>query len=554
MASDPLIGSTVAGYRIESCIARGGMSRVYRAEHIRLGRRDALKLLSNELMEDVRFRERFEREWRVAAGIDHPNIIPVFDAGEASGHFYIAMRYVETSDLRALLEREGRLDTGRAANIINQTASALDAAHGRGLVHRDIKPGNILIAAGDHVFLSDFGLAKLTAADKGLTRTGYFVGTVDYAAPEQIQGNASLDARTDVYGLGCVAYECLSGARPYEGESDLQLMYAHLQDPPPRITDVRPDVPAALDGVLGKALAKAKEDRYLTCGEFAAALTEALTEEGGRERAAARAPETVAAPAETVAAPAPLDPAETQLADRPQPRRRAALLAGAAALTTVAVVASVVLLTGGSGSGDDDTSSAKTPAAAAPALADSFSDPASGWYRYESRAVRLGYAGGAYEFLIKVPNWRAHADTAFSSQASGLGDVTVAVDAVKQGASPGAYGVLCRLTGGGSFYALEIGSDGVARIGKARPGEFALLGTRRAARPGPAARVKGKCVGGGGTQPAVLTLTVDGRRALTVRDRRNPYAAGAVGLVVESFDSGGVRIAFDDLVVRRIGG
>jgi hypothetical protein len=168
--------------------------------------------------------------------------------------------------------------------------------------------------------------------------------------------------------------------------------------------------------------------------------------------------------------------------------------------------------------------------------------------------VRLGYVGGAYEVLIKVPNWRAHADTAFSARASELGDVTVAVDAVKQGSTPGAYGVLCRLVGGSSFYALEIGSDGVARIGKVRLGEFALLGTRRTTRPGPTSRVRARCVGGRGTQPATLTLTVDGRRALSVRDRTDPYPAGAVGLLAESFDRGNVRVAFDNLVVRRVAG
>jgi len=525
VATDPLIGSTVAGYRIESRIGRGGMSRVYCAEHLRLGRRDALKLLSLELMKDGTFRERFEREWRVAAGIEHPNIIPVFDAGESDGHFYIAMRFVETTDLRALLEREGQLEPSRAAHIISQTASALDAAHDRGLVHRDIKPGNILITAGDHVFLSDFGLAKRTAADKDLTRTGYFVGTVDYAAPEQIQGSATLDSRTDVYGLGCVAYECLSGARPYQRESDLQLMYAHLQDPPPRITDVRNDVPAALDLVLAKALAKSKEDRFATCGEFATAMTAALSN-GAAFHSPAQAP-----------------------TDATRLSRRTAIVAGAAALAALAVIAALVAFLGGS---DDDS----TPEVAAPAAAlfeDSFSDSASGWFRYTSPAVRLRYAGGAYEFLVKAPNWRARADTSFSPDASSLGNVTVSAVAADRGSAKGSYGVLCRSTGSGSYYALEIASDGVARIGKVSGGQFALLGTNRVTAPKPSVRLQGRCTGGG-SKPAMLTLTVGGRKALTARDRESPYAAGATGLIVESFDRGGVRVSFDDFVVRRAAG
>jgi serine/threonine-protein kinase len=531
VASDPLIGSTVAGYRIESRIGRGGMSRVYRAEHLRLGRHDALKLLSLELMKDPNFRERFEREWRVAAGIDHPNIIPVFDAGEADGHFYIAMRYVETTDLRALLEREGRLDPPRAARIIGQTASALDAAHQRGLVHRDIKPGNILITAGDHVFLSDFGLAKGREADKSLTRTGYFVGTVDYAAPEQIQGSSALDARTDVYGLGCVAYECLSGARPYQRESELQLMYAHLQDPPPRITDVREDVPPALDLVLAKALAKSKDDRFASCGEFAEAMDGALA----NGHVAPPAPPTEVTPAPT---------------PRPSFDRRKAAIAGGAVLAALAVIAGLVAVLGGS---NDENAGSTTTTPAAALFADSFANPSSGWFRYESPAVRLRYAGGTYEVLVKVPNWRAQADTAFAPGASSLEDVTIAVDAADRGSAQGAYGVICRSTGSDDYYALELGADGLARIGKVGGGQFGVLGTRRVTAPGPATRIQGRCTGGRGGQPAVLVLSVDGRRALTARDGASPYGSGAVGLIVESFARGGVRVSFDDLVVRQAG-
>jgi hypothetical protein len=536
VAADPLIGATVAGYRIEACIGRGGMSRVYRAKHLRLGRRDALKLLSVNLIGDVTFRERFEHEWRVAARIDHPNIIPVFDAGEAGGHFYIAMRYVETTDLHALLEREGPLEPARAARILGQTASALDEAHLHGLVHRDVKPGNILVAAGDHVYLSDFGLAKLTAADKGLTRTGYFIGTADYAAPEQIRG-MPLDGRADVYGLGCVAYECLAGARPYQHESDAQLMDAHLREPPPRISVARPDVPRALDGVLAKALAKSREDRYATCGAFAAAVAATLVHERGGVRGVAPAPPTVRAPIGRH-----LSKPGAGAQRWPSP---AVLLGGIGTVAAIAVVAALAAFGGGS---DSRGGAARKPRG--PTFADSFSDPARGWYRYESRTVRLGYAGGAYEFLIKVPNWRAHADTAFAAATRDLGDTTVAVDAVRSG-GPGAYGVLCREIGASRYYALEIASNGIARIAKVAPGEFTLLATRQSARPNPSVRVKGSCVGGRGNRPAVLTLSVDGKPTLRARDRRSPYVAGAVGLVAESFARGRVRVAFDDLVVRR---
>ena len=183
---------------------------------------------------------------------------------------------------------------------------------------------------------------------------------------------------------------------------------------------------------------------------------------------------------------------------------------------------------------------------------DSFSDPASGWFRYESPAVRLRYADGAYEFLVKVPNWRARADTAFSPSASSLEDVTVSAVAADRGSALGSYGVVCRSTGSGSYYALEIGADGDARIGKVSGGRFSLLGSSRVSPPGPSTRVQGRCTGGRAGQAAVLTLSIDGRRTLSARDREEPFGVGATGLIVESFERGGVRVSFDNFVVRRV--
>ncbi|HEX9235366.1 MAG TPA: serine/threonine-protein kinase, partial [Actinomycetota bacterium] len=212
MQTEPRIGSVIAGYRIDSLIGRGGMSVVYLAEDLNLGRKIALKVLAPELAGDARFRERFVRESRLAASLEHPNIIPIHDAREADGVLYIAMRYVEGTDLKGLIKEEGRLDPGRTLSIVGQVAGALDAAHARGLVHRDVKPGNILIARAsesggpEHVYLSDFGLTKRATSDSGITATGQFVGTLDYAAPEQFEGKP-LDGRTDQYSLGCCLYE-----------------------------------------------------------------------------------------------------------------------------------------------------------------------------------------------------------------------------------------------------------------------------------------------------------------------------------------------------------
>jgi serine/threonine protein kinase len=266
------IGTVLAGYRVESLLGRGGMSVVYLAEHVRLGRKVALKILAAPLAHDQSFRERFIRESQRAAELDHPNVIPIFDAGEieggdADGLLYIAMRYVEGSDLRSLLKQQGRLSVGRTLFVLEQVAAALDAAHDRALIHRDVKPANVLIAEpSEHVYLTDFGVAKQTTAPE-LTRTGVFVGTVEYAAPEQIEG-LPVDARTDVYALGCVLYECLAGRAPFAREAEVAVMHAHLTMPPPKLSDVRPDLPKELDRVVASAMAKAKDERFSRCPEL----------------------------------------------------------------------------------------------------------------------------------------------------------------------------------------------------------------------------------------------------------------------------------------------
>ncbi|MFC5665166.1 serine/threonine-protein kinase [Kitasatospora misakiensis] len=272
-----LVGRRVAGYRLESEIGRGGMAVVYRAKDLRLGRTVAVKLLAPELARNEVFRRRFIHESQVAAAIDHPHIIPVFEAGEADGILFIAMRYVEGGDLRGLISRGGPFPVDRAAGLALQIASALDAAHDHDLVHRDVKPGNVLVAPGtdsehpEHLYLADFGLTKKSLSLSGLTGVGQIVGTLDYAAPEQISGRP-LDGRCDQYGLGCVVFEMLAGAPPFRRESDLALLWAHLNDPPPTVREHRPDLPEAVDAVVGRSLAKLPEDRFASCLQFVAEL------------------------------------------------------------------------------------------------------------------------------------------------------------------------------------------------------------------------------------------------------------------------------------------
>ncbi|MFF8395172.1 serine/threonine-protein kinase [Streptomyces sp. NPDC016172] len=280
-----LVGQQIAGYRIEQEIGRGGMAVVYRARDLRLERTVALKLLAPELARNDTFRRRFTHESRAAAAIDHPHIVPVFEAGETDGVLYIAMRYVAGSDLRHVLDREGPMPPVTALRVAAQLASALDAAHDNGLVHRDVKPGNILVSRGtdsdhpEHVYLTDFGLTKKSLSLTGFTTVGQFVGTLDYVAPEQISGKP-VDARCDVYGFACVVFETLAGHPPFLRDDDMALLWAHQYDEPPPLTEDRPDLDPRVDPVFARALAKSPDDRYPSCLAFVAALRAATT--GGR--------------------------------------------------------------------------------------------------------------------------------------------------------------------------------------------------------------------------------------------------------------------------------
>ncbi|AZQ39606.1 serine/threonine protein kinase [Streptomyces cyaneochromogenes] len=284
-----LIGRQVAGYRIEQEIGRGGMAVVYRARDLRLDRTVALKLLAPELARNDTFRRRFTHESRTAAAIDHPHIVPVYEADETDGVLYIAMRYVSGSDLRHLLDVQGPLPPPTALRIAAQVASALDAAHEHGLVHRDVKPGNILVARGtdsdhpEHVYLTDFGLTKKSLSLTGFTTVGQFVGTLDYVAPEQISGKP-VDARCDVYGFACVVYECLAGHPPFQRDEDMALLWAHQYDEPPPLTEERPDLAPPVDSVFAMALAKSPDDRHDSCLAFVAGLRAAVAGEAAALR------------------------------------------------------------------------------------------------------------------------------------------------------------------------------------------------------------------------------------------------------------------------------
>ena len=267
-------GVEIGGYRVAELIGRGGMGEVYRAHDDRLDRNVALKILASRYADDDAFRERLLRESRLAASLDHPNVVPVYDAGEADVGFYLAMRYVDGADLRAVLRRDGALPPARALEIASQVADALDAAHTKGLVHRDVKPSNVLIDERGHCYLADFGLTQ-SVSDRGQATDGSLLGTLDYVAPEQIRGD-EVDARADVYALGCMLFECLTGEVPFRAPSEVATLYAHLEDEPPSASARRPTLPHAIDAVLARAMAKAPDERPLSCAELVADARTAL--------------------------------------------------------------------------------------------------------------------------------------------------------------------------------------------------------------------------------------------------------------------------------------
>jgi serine/threonine-protein kinase len=263
-------GTLVGGFRIRELLGAGAMGTVYLAESVESGDPVAVKIIAAGPSHDTRFRERFERECALAASLRHPNVVATFTSGETDGHLYLAMEYVDGSDLREILRREAPLDPARALRLLAQVADALDAAHELGLVHRDVKPGNILVterAGEERALVCDFGLARHVSSVSSLTGDRGFVGTIDYVPPEQIQGNP-VDRRSDLYSLGCVLFECLVGAKPFERESELSVVFAHLNDPPPRPTEFRPELPAAWDEFFTKALAKSPDDRFDSCRDL----------------------------------------------------------------------------------------------------------------------------------------------------------------------------------------------------------------------------------------------------------------------------------------------
>jgi hypothetical protein len=352
-------GDVFAGHRIEGVAGRGGMGVVYRAIQIDLDRPVALKVIAQHLAQDEAFRERFVAESRTAAAIDHPHVLPIYYAGESDGTLYIAMRFVEGEDLRHLIRGAGSVEPRRASEIINQIGGALDAAHARGLIHRDIKPANVLLGSGDHAYLTDFGLTKKAGASTGLSRSGQWVGTLGYVAPEQIRGER-IDARADVYALGCVLFHALTGQAPYLRETEEATLWSHLHDPPPPASMLAEGVAEAFDAVIERALAKDPDERFPSAGDLGRAAVAAAAGESAPaagERMVARGRAAPDAGDETR-----VSPARTRVVRGRRPSRLPLL--GALAVLVAAAIAAIVVLSNGDEGGAKGADSTTPPARA----------------------------------------------------------------------------------------------------------------------------------------------------------------------------------------------
>src|SRR5215212_524650 len=375
-------GSQFGAYRIESVAGQGGMGVVYKATQIGLDRAVALKAITPAFAHDEEFRARFQRESKLAASIEHPNVIPVYEAGEHDGTLFLAMRYVDGTDLKSLLTREGRLEPLRAGRFVAQIAAALDAAHAAGLVHRDVKPANALLASQDHVYLTDFGLTKRAASGSAMTKTGQMVGTVDYVAPEQVEGG-SVDARTDVYSLACVFYHLLTGHVPFDKPTEMAKLFAHVHEDPPRPSDTVPGIPGVVDDVISRGMAKDPSERYLSAGDLGRAALAAAEHRtiAEPERSVARgeaaggpvadAPTVQRPVADGPSADAPGEPGSAGAQPPPGAKRRnmKPWAMGAAAIVIAGIVAGLIT-GGGSGGGSDDSSDKLPPGGQATVVTD----------------------------------------------------------------------------------------------------------------------------------------------------------------------------------------
>lgn len=557
---EDITGKQLGPYRVVAPLGEGGMAAVYKAYQPGMDRYVALKILPRHFASDPQFAARFQQEAKVIANLQNPHILPVHDFGEADGYTYIVMPYVEGGTLASLL-RGQPLPLEQMRSVISQVGDALDYAHSRGLVHRDVKPSNVLVDERGNCLLTDFGIAKIVEGNVKLTNTGGILGTPAYMSPEQGLGQ-KLDGRSDIYALGVILYEMATGRIPYNAETPMGIVTKHITDPLPPPRSVNPGLPEAVERVILKALAKNADDRYQTARAMVEALDDAMPAEESHEAA----PQAVIRTA----------PPQREV---PKPRRTvsgwvwvalAVAIVGCIGLGFLSLTAILAsgFLGGGAGSVPTATALAPSPTAtptstsiptstssavSAPSdnqgrilFEDDFSDTSSGWDQKNSDTGITDYSGGSYRILVNQTRYDAWANPGQSF----TGDVSVEVDATKNGGpDDNDLGVICRYQDVDNFYVFEISSDGYAVIGKMTAGNSIeyissdKMESTDAIHQGIATNhIRADCIGD------TLTLYVNGAQVATVTD--TDHTSGDVGLMAGTFDTAGADILFDNFVVR----
>ncbi len=573
---DEIIARRLDKYEIVAEIGSGGFGTVYRARDTDLDRHVALKVLHPSLLDNPAFVERFRREAKAAANLEHPHIVTVYEVGEVEGRHFIAMRLLEGQSLRQLLtEQQGPLPPEEALPILENVAAALDHAHERGVIHRDVKPSNIIVTPTGAV-LTDFGIVRVLGDETRMTATGQAMGTPEYMAPEQILGQ-EVSPQTDVYALGVIAYQMLAGQTPFTGKTPFAVQEGHVRGAVPAARTVNPGLPEAVDGVLERALDKTYGERYASASEmiamlhsvFAPAVSDYSASETVIEEepspAVAPIPEPVGvSPPDTpvppvtkfVPAPSVVSPSRPPASPSPPAtcRSRIGVFLGIVGIVVVGLGACglFVLLAwlffdfGSIGSFTSPSSAVQPTAPAHILFQDNFSDSNSGWEVGDYDDGDVGYKDGAY-FVTSV-----NLETLMWGVAGrSFDDVIIEVDATQVTAGPtndNAYGVACReQDGSGDGYYLRISGDGYYSIAKAAGGEFTALvewAESSAIKQGNATNhIRAMC------NSATLALFVNGQRVATVVD--STFASGDIALTATTYEEGMTEVHFDNLVVRR---
>lgn len=575
-----MIGKTISRYEVQAEIGRGGMAVVYLAFDPNIRRNVAVKLVTTLLQEETVVRERFEREAQLIAKIEHPAIVPVYDFGEADGQPFLVMRYMQGGPLSTQI-KQGKRTLEYATQVFAQIAPALDAVHAQGIVHRDLKPGNILLDGFGNPAISDFGIAHFSSATTDLTGSAV-IGTPSYMSPEQVRADVGLDGRSDIYALGVILFEMLTGRGPFQAHTPLSVAMKHLTEPIPSIRSIRSDLPPEIDNLLNKALAKNRDQRFTTVAEMAHELQKVADREKGTAPSApaqARPPQLSELPTvvtmgaakpviQPEQAPPPLKVAQPQRASTTHPRSSSNLLriviGIGIGLLMIFICGSLGLLGTWAGvSGlfapgtptlpptfaPAPTSTENSPTATATILfADDFSDQNSGWpVTGQNSQGEYGYQGNTYRIEVTESDGVVWVATERRND-----DVSLSVEAspVIPGAN-GYYGLLCRIVDERNFYYFVVGNNGDFTIGKYKDGVFQSLFTEGWRDSGAILQgtrvnqLRADCIG--------TSLRFYANDTLIGEVTDSDFTSGFSGMVAAALDARGFEVLFDNFLISQPG-